>query len=217
MSNSPGAITEKKRGVLFVISAPSGAGKTSLVKSLIETLPGLHVSISHTTRQGRPYEKDGIDYHFVGQTKFLSMVATGQFLEHAQVFDHHYGTSRAWVEQQLSAGRDIILEIDWQGTLQVKQQIHGAVCIFILPPSCDALESRLADRGDDTAIIKRRMQGARSEISHYHEYDFLVINDVFETALQELKTIIQAMGNGYIQQKGYYDDFVRSLLNDGEN
>jgi guanylate kinase len=206
-----------KHGNLFIISAPSGAGKTSLVKSLIELVPSLYVSISHTTRPRRTYEKDGLDYHFVDKARFKSLAAAGQFLEYAEVFDNYYGTSRAWVEQQMNAGKDIILEIDWQGAQQVRKQIPDSVNIFILPPSYQTLSSRLVGRGDDDDIVERRMRGAKDEISHYREYDFLVINDDFETALKDLKTIIQAMKHGYNQQKDWYDDFVSRLLNDHEN
>lgn len=206
-----------KNGNLFVISAPSGAGKTSLVRSLIEMVPVLYVSISHTTRQRRPYEKDGIDYHFVDQQTFLSLVKAGQFLEHALVFDNYYGTSRPWVEKQMSEGKDIILEIDWQGAEQVRKQIANTVNIFILPPSYNTLSSRLVGRGDNTENVDRRMQEARNEIAHYRDYDFLVINDNFDTALKELMNIIRVMKLGYPHQKAYYDNFVKQLLNEDGN
>lgn len=207
----------RKSGNLFVISAPSGAGKTSLVHSLIEMVPMLYVSISHTTRPRRPYEKDGIDYHFVDQDQFLALAADGEFLEHAKVFDNYYGTSRIWVEKQMSEGKDIILEIDWQGALQVRKQIANTVNIFILPPSYHTLNSRLIGRGDTPENVVRRMEGARNEIAHYRDYDFLVINDDFDTALRELNTIIRAMKHGYRQQQYYYDHFVKQLLNDDGN
>jgi guanylate kinase len=207
----------KKSGNLFVISAPSGAGKTSLVHSLIEMVPMLYVSISHTTRARRPYEKDGIDYHFVDQDQFLSLAGDGQFLEHARVFDNYYGTSRSWVEKQMSEGKDIILEIDWQGARQVRKQIENTVNIFILPPSYQTLKSRLIGRGDTPENVARRMEGARNEIAHYRDYDFLVINDDFDTALRELNTIIRSMKHGYRQQQDYYDRFVNQLLNDNGN
>ena len=207
----------RKSGNLFVISAPSGAGKTSLVHSLIEMVPMLYVSISHTTRSRRPYEKDGIDYHFVDQDQFLALAADGEFLEHAKVFDNYYGTSRIWVEKQMSEGKDIILEIDWQGALQVRKQIANTVNIFILPPSYHTLNSRLIGRGDTPENVVRRMEGARNEIAHYRDYDFLVINDDFDTALRELNTIIRAMKHGYRQQQYYYDHFVKQLLNDDGN
>ena len=203
-----------KAGNLFVISAPSGAGKTSLVRSLIEMVPMLYVSISHTTRPKRAYEKDGIDYHFVDQDTFLGLIRTNQFLEYAQVFDSYYGTSRPWVEKQLSEGKDIVLEIDWQGAAQVRKQIANTINIFILPPSYHTLESRLIGRGDSEENVERRMEGAQTEITHYRDYDFLVINDNFEIALQELVTIIRTMKLGYPQQKAYYDEFVKQLLNE---
>lgn len=204
-----------KRGNLFVVSAPSGAGKTTLVQTLVESMPNLYVSISHTTRPQRPYEKDGSDYHFKSVDEFQQLIAENQFLEHARVFDNYYGTSRTWVEQQLSEGKDIILEIDWQGAAQVNQVMPNTVSIFILPPSYETLESRLYDRGDEEQVIERRMRDAKAEISHYREYKFLVINDDFETALRELTTIIQTMRNGYYQQKDYFDDFVEKLMQGG--
>jgi guanylate kinase len=158
-----------------------------------------------------------LDYHFVDRDRFTALIKAGQFLEYAEVFDNYYGTSRAWVEQQLAAGKDIILEIDWQGARQVRKQMPNAVNIFILPPSCQTLKSRLDGRGDSPDIVERRMNGARDEIAHYREYDFLVINDSFEAALQELRLIIQAMKLGYVQQKAWYDDFVKQLLNDSGN
>lgn len=206
-----------KRGNLIIISAPSGAGKTSLVKSLLEMIPSLYVSISHTTRDRRPNETDGIHYHFISKSRFELLIEEGQFLEFAQVFGNYYGTSRRWVEQQLAEGKDIILEIDWQGAEQVKRQIDNTISIFILPPSYEELESRLTNRGDDEAIIESRMSGAQSEIRHYHEYDFIVINKDFNTALGQLKTIINAGEFGYRQQMPYYDGFVEELLNSGGN
>lgn len=206
-----------KSGNLFVISAPSGAGKTSLVRSLIEMVPQLFISISHTTRPRRPYEKDGIDYHFTDEQSFLRLAKSGQFLEHARVFDNYYGTSRSWVEQQMADGRDIILEIDWQGAAQVRKHIANTVNIFILPPSYATLKSRLKGRGDAEETVARRMQGAREEIEHYRDYDFLVINDDFDTALAELITIIRAMKQGYRQQRAWFDRFVSQMLNEQGN
>ena len=208
---------QNKRGNLVIVSAPSGAGKTSLVRSLVESMPSLYVSISHTTRPKRPYEKDGVDYHFVDRKTFESLARSGQFLEHAEVFGNLYGTSRDWVGKQLAAGKDIILEIDWQGAQQIRRQAANAVNIFILPPSCEVLRSRLSGRGDAPSLIDRRMAGARAEISHYGEYDYLVINDDFDTALGELKAIIRAAKQGYAQQKDYFDGFVAGLLNEAEN
>ena len=156
-----------KRGNLFIISAPSGTGKTSLMKNLLEMMPSLYLSISHTTRAKRPYETDGIHYNFLNKSEFESLANSGQFLEYAQVFDNYYGTSKIWVEEHLAKGKDIILEIDWQGALQVKKKIDNTISIFILPPSYDELKSRLIDRGDDDSLISRRMEGAKIEIVHY--------------------------------------------------
>lgn len=180
-------------GTLFVVSAPSGAGKTSLVKALLEATPGLTVSVSHTTRAPRPGESDGADYHFVDAARFDAMVEAGEFLEHARVFDNQYGTSRAAVVERLQAGEDVILEIDWQGARQVRAMVPGCVGIFILPPSRQALEERLQGRGqDDAAVVARRMRDAEAEISHYAEFDYLVVNDDFDTALAELGAVVTA-------------------------
>lgn len=180
-------------GTLYIISAPSGAGKTSLLKSLLDSAGGeLALSVSHTTRAPRPGETDGRDYHFVDEARFREMIDAGAFLEHARVFDHFYGTSQAGIETQLAAGLDVILEIDWQGARQVRKLLPESIGIFILPPSRAALRERLRGRGqDDTAVIECRMQEAVSEMSHYGEYDYLVINDVFETARAELAAIFR--------------------------
>ncbi len=184
---------DSAHGTLFIVSAPSGAGKTSLVRALIAQMPDLELSVSHTTRPMRPGETDGVDYHFVDTDTFRAMVARGEFLEHAQVFDNHYGTARSSVEQQLAAGHDVILEIDWQGAAQVRQRMPESRSVFILPPSLQALEERLRGRGQDPEeVIQRRMRDARNEMSHYHEFDFVVINDVFEEALGQLRCIVQS-------------------------
>ena len=204
----------KKSGTLFIISAPSGAGKTTLVQALLDSSPNLYVSISHTTRAKRPYEKNGIDYNFVDENEFQDMVEQQQFLEHAQVFDNSYGTSRTLVEEQLSAGKDIILEIEWQGAKQIRKLVPNVVSIFILPPSYDTLETRLGDRGDGNEAIERRMRDAKNEISHYNEYDYLVVNDDIEIALEQLSSILKASRHSYRQQKNSFDEFVQDLLVD---
>ncbi|GAB3372426.1 guanylate kinase [Azotobacter armeniacus] len=180
-------------GTLYIISAPSGAGKTSLVKALIDALPQVRVSVSHTTRGMRPGEVEGVNYHFVDRPTFLGALERGEFLEHAEVFGNLYGTSQLWLEQTLAEGFDLILEIDWQGAQQVRRLLPQAQSIFILPPSQEALRQRLTNRGQDSdEIIERRMREAVSEMSHYVEYDYLIINDDFAHALEDLKSIFRA-------------------------
>jgi len=192
-----------QKGTLYIISAPSGAGKTSLVTALVESAPGIAVSVSHTTRAPRPGEQDGVQYHFVDTDTFQQRIKDGDFLEHAQVFDNFYGTSRQAVEQQLAQGMDVILEIDWQGARLVREQMPDYVGIFILPPSVAALQERLSGRGqDDDEVIARRMRDAKSEASHYDEYEYLIINDDFDTALVELRAVFVAQRQlSGIQQK----------------
>lgn len=200
------------RGTLYVVSAPSGAGKTSLVKALTERDAHIDVSVSHTTRPMRPGERDGVNYHFVDQAVFRAMLDDGGFLEHAQVFDHWYGTSAAWVQSRLDAGADVLLEIDWQGARQVRNRLR-CTTIFILPPSRAALLSRLRQRGqDDEAVIARRTAEAREELSHYDEYDYLVINDNFEVAAQELCTIVAAERLRSARQAEAHHALFRELL-----
>ncbi len=180
-------------GTLYTVSAPSGAGKTSLVTALTESNAGVRVSVSHTTRTRRLGEKDGINYHFVTEAVFHEMASRSAFLEQARVFGNHYGTSEEWVEQQLAAGEDVILEIDWQGAEQVKRLRPDSVSIFILPPSRKALEQRLKHRGqDDDSVIAQRMAQAVDEISHYPEADYIVVNDNFDPAQAELECILQS-------------------------
>lgn len=183
------------RGTLYTISAPSGAGKTSLVNALLKDNhdPLLCVSVSHTTRPRRPGEIDGVNYHFVSRDTFISMQQDHAFLESAEVFGNLYGTSRDWVQSQLDQGIDVILEIDWQGAAQVRERISPNKSIFILPPSLECLRERLTSRAqDDEETINRRMREAAAEISHYDAADYLVINDHFDSALQDLKAIIRA-------------------------
>lgn len=200
-------------GTLYVISAPSGAGKTSLVKALVEQIEGIGVSVSHTTRAKREGERDGVDYHFVDKTAFESMVENAAFLEHAKVFDNYYGTAVENIENKLKQGEDVILEIDWQGAAQVRKQLPHSVNIFILPPSRQALEERLRGRGQDSdEIIERRMRDAKSETSHYAEFDYLVVNDQFENALIELKSIVLARRCRYLAQSERLAPLLKELL-----
>ena len=200
-------------GTLYIISAPSGAGKTSLVKALIDALPQVRVSVSHTTRGMRPGEVEGVNYHFVERPTFLGMLERGEFLEYAEVFGNLYGTSQVWVEQTLAAGSDLILEIDWQGAQQVRRLLPQAQSIFILPPSQEALRQRLTNRGQDSdEIIERRMREAVSEMSHYLEYDYLVINDDFAHALEDLKSIFRARQLLQETQQRRHGDLLVELL-----
>lgn len=201
------------QGTLFVVSAPSGAGKTSLVKALLESTPGLHVSVSHTTRPQRPGEVNGVNYHFVTPEQFSRMLEQDAFLEHAEVFGNLYGTSKQSVLDQLNAGQDVVLEIDWQGAEQVRKQSPHAVGVFILPPSRDALQTRLTGRGQDAdEVISRRMAQSTEQISHYVEFDYLIINDDFETALSELKAVVQAQRLRQGQQSQRHQALLASLL-----
>jgi guanylate kinase len=201
-------------GTLYIISAPSGAGKSSLVKALLESAgDGLALSVSHTTRAPRPGEVDGSDYHFTSIERFRAMVAAGSFLEHAQVFDNFYGTSRSAVESQLAAGHDVILEIDWQGARTVRARLPDTVSLFVLPPSRAALAERLAARGqDDAQVIARRMRDAVSEMSHYDEYDYLIINDLFDQARDDLAAIIRARRMRLAPQAQRHAALLASLL-----
>jgi guanylate kinase len=181
------------KGSFFIVSAPSGAGKTTLVNALIKSLSDVSISISYTTRKMRPQEQDGVDYHFVSQDEFKAMLNQGVFLEHAKVFGRFYGTSRLGVEEVLSKGIDVILEIDWQGARQIRRQFVETTSIFILPPSLAILETRLQKRhSDNAAIVTERMNQAKEQIFHCKEFDYLVFNDKFEDALEDLKSIIRS-------------------------
>ena len=200
-------------GTLFIISAPSGAGKTSLVKALLERLSDVVVSVSHTTRESRPGEQDGVDYHFVAKPEFETMVTAGEFVEHARVFDNFYGTSRVAVAEQLEAGRDVILEIDWQGARQVRHSLPHAVSVFILPPTRQTLRERLTARDQDSEqVIERRMGDAISEMSHYGEYHFLIFNDDFEQAVAELQALFVAQRLRREVQEQRHAASLRALL-----
>lgn len=182
-----------RRAQLFVISAPSGAGKTSLIQAVVAATPGLRVSVSHTTRGMRPGEREGVDYFFVDVPTFEQMIAREEFLEHAQVFGNLYGTSRPEVDRALAAGDDLVLEIDWQGARRIRALYPQAVTIFILPPSITALRTRLEARGEDRPeVIERRMQAAAAEMSHCGEYEYVVVNDDFAQAVEDLRAIVQA-------------------------
>jgi guanylate kinase len=184
-----------KHGRLFVIAAPSGAGKTSLVKALLASEPRLRLSVSHTTRKRRPTEEDGREYHFVPVPQFERLVARGEFLEHARVFDNFYGTARRFVKEQLRQGHDVILEIDWQGAQQVRRAMPQCVSIFILPPSRRALAERLAGRATDPPeIIARRLRDAAADMSHYREFDYVIVNDDFAQAVSDLRRVIAGRG-----------------------
>lgn len=200
-------------GTLFIFSAPSGAGKTSLVKSLLKTTRHIGVSVSHTTRAPREGEVDGVDYHFIDQSEFETLVGQAAFLEHARVFDYYYGTSQAWVESQLKEGKDVILEIDWQGAEQVRRLMPDAVSVFIAPPSIEELEKRLQGRGQDSAaVIERRMRDARNEMSHYGAYDYLIINDDFQNTCEELRAIVIARRHRLAAQQVRHKDTLARLL-----
>jgi len=189
--------TVPKHGHLFVVSAPSGAGKTTLIKKLMEQEPSLVVSVSHTTRPKRASETDGVHYHFVDARTFASLRESGEFLEWALVFDHDYGTSRSCVARELAAGRDVILEIDWQGAAQIRERHPDAVSVFVLPPSLSALIERLNSRGQDRPdVIAKRLQQAVADMSHHDEFDHLVVNDDFEEAVSRLRHIVRATRDG---------------------
>jgi len=201
------------KGLLFVVAAPSGAGKTSLVAALLEALPELGLSISHTTRPIRPGEQDGVNYHFTERTTFEHMIQEGQFLESAEVFGNLYGTARASLDTQRKAGYDLVLEIDWQGANQVRSAFPDAISIFILPPSRAELLARLRGRGQDSAdVIERRTAQARTELRQYNDFDYLVINDDFTTARDDLVAIVRAARSAREAVKQRYAALITDLL-----
>jgi guanylate kinase len=204
--------TAAGRGRLFVIAAPSGTGKTSLVRRLMAQVPTLGFSVSHTTRTPRPNEQDGRDYHFVSAEQFRAMIAAGEFLEHASVFDNLYGTSQAAVESALANGRDLLLEIDWQGARQVRERLPEAIDIFILPPSRAALEERLRGRGTDSAeVIARRLADSVTELSHWAEFRYVVVNDRFDAALADLERIVAGRAEGLERGRPGLAEFAAGL------
>ncbi|HDZ34157.1 MAG TPA: guanylate kinase [Pseudoalteromonas sp.] len=201
------------RGNLFILSAPSGAGKSSLINALLKKHADMKVSVSHTTRAPRPGEENGMHYHFVSTDEFKALIAKDDFFEWAQVFDNYYGTSKQAIESQLDAGIDVFLDIDWQGAQQVRKIMPSVQTIFILPPSKEELEQRLNNRGQDSAeVIASRMAKAQSETSHYNEYDFVIVNDDFESALADIETIVMAQRLTLKTQEDRHQALLNSLL-----
>ncbi|HEX9449873.1 MAG TPA: guanylate kinase [Burkholderiales bacterium] len=200
------------KGNVFIICAPSGAGKTSLVAELLRRDRRARLSVSHTTRAPRPGEQEGRDYHFVSRPVFEAMIGRGEFLESAEVHGNLYGTSQAWIDEQLARDVDIVLEIDWQGAQQVRRLIAEAIGIFILPPSPDTLRRRLIDRGQDSeAVIERRLQAARGEIAHLAEFDYVMINNNFDDAVEDLVSIVRATRLRTAAQVSRHSDLINSL------
>lgn len=203
----------KSRGNLFILSAPSGAGKSSLINALLKKHTDMKVSVSHTTRSPRPGEENGVHYHFVSTDEFKALIEKNDFFEWAQVFDNYYGTSKQAIESQLDAGIDVFLDIDWQGAQQVRKIMPSVQTIFILPPSKKELEQRLNNRGQDSAdVIAGRMAQAQSETSHYNEYDFVIVNDDFDTALADIEMIVMAQRLTLKAQEDRHQVLLNSLL-----
>ena len=200
-------------GQLFIVSAPSGAGKTTLVRLLLEKDAAISLSISTTTRAPRPGEQDGREYHFVSVPQFVERRDRGEFLEWAEVHGNFYGTSQHWIEEQLQAGRDVLVEIDWQGAQQVREVFPEAISVFILPPSMDVLRQRLAGRGTDSAeVIARRIAAAQAEMRHVDEFDYVIINDDLQKALAELVSVVGASRLEYDKQRQRHDGLFAALL-----
>lgn len=200
-------------GNVFIVAAPSGAGKTSLVKSLLEADPQVKLSVSFTTRAPRPGEENGVHYHFVSMDNFMDMLNRGDFLESAEVYGNRYGTSQRWIEQQLDTGTDILLEIDWQGAAQVRKLMPQAISIFVLPPSVEALLQRLKGRGQDSQeIIDGRVAAAREDMSHVGEFDYVIINDDFATASRDLQAVVRAQRLRIEDQMARYQNLINALL-----
>lgn len=200
-------------GTLFIVSAPSGTGKTSLVNALVRDTNHLKLSISHTTREARPKEIDGYNYHFISEKKFKQMELAGVFMESANVFGNFYGTSQDAVQKMLDEGHDVVLEIDWQGAEQIKKRFPKAISIFILPPSINALRERLENRGQDSKeVIDTRMKKAIAELKHYHKADFIVVNDDFEEALKSLKAIVKSNRMTTAKQQIINNRLINNLI-----
>lgn len=200
-------------GNLFIVAAPSGAGKTTLVRLLLENDPQINVSISHTTRHPRPGEADGREYHFIDVPAFLEMISRAEFLEWAEVHGNYYGTSKRWMEDEMSAGRDVLLEIDWQGAQQVRKVFPQAIGVFVLPPSLEVLKTRLSGRGTDSAdVIARRIAAARDEMRHVDEFDYVIINDDLQSASRDLQSIVTASRLRNENQRQRHASLFASLL-----
>lgn len=198
---------------LFIVAAPSGAGKTSLVKALTESLSDIQTSVSCTTRVARPREVDGVNYFFIDDAKFKAMINADEFLEYAEVFGHYKGTPKAWVDKKLAAGVDVVLEIDWQGAQSIRQLYPDSITVFVLPPSKQALEKRLYERDQDSPeVIAQRMAAAQSEMSHYREFDYLVVNDDFDQALKELQAIVGSAHLRLTPQARHHQGLLAELL-----
>jgi guanylate kinase len=210
---SPAEPARKRRARLFVIAAPSGAGKTSLVNALLQRMPRLKLSISHTTRKKRPTEKQGREYYFVVKDEFERLQRAGAFLEHAQVFDNWYGTGRETVEKLLGSGHDVVLEIDWQGAEQVREAMPEAETVFILPPSRDSLEQRLRARMTDSEeVIQRRLRDAVSDMGHWQDFKYVVVNDDFERAVNDLAAIVEGRGQSLLAGRPELAKLLKKLL-----
>ena len=207
-----GALPPLSQANLYVVAAPSGGGKTSLIKALLERDNQVSLSVSYTTRSARPGEKDGVHYHFIDEPAFASLIEKNALIEHAEVFGHQYGTGRKTVEELLHAGSDVLLDIDWQGARQIRKSFPACCTIFILPPSMEILRNRLGSRGQDSEdVIEARMLEARDEISHSSEFDYLIINDDFDKALADLQSIIRHRKLHRPGQKKLYDDLLAEL------
>ena len=201
------------RGTLYIVAAPSGAGKSSLVNAVLSRESGIVLSISFTSRKARPGERHAQHYHFISKQEFEVMIGNGDFFEHALVHGDYKGTAKQSVEPQLAAGKDVLLEIDWQGARQVREKLPDAISIFILPPSKDALETRMRNRGQDSEeVIRQRLANAREEMSHYDEFDYIVVNEHFDAAVSELRAIFQAQRLKLDSQQQRHADLIKALL-----
>ncbi|MEO8000312.1 MAG: guanylate kinase [Arenimonas sp.] len=201
------------RGTLYIVAAPSGAGKSSLVNAVLSRETGIALSISFTSRKARPGERHAQHYHFISKEEFEGMIAHGDFFEHALVHGDYKGTAKQSVEPQLAAGKDVLLEIDWQGARQVREKLPDAISIFILPPSKDALETRMRNRGQDSdEVIRQRLANAREEMSHYNEFDYVIVNENFDAAVSELRAIFQAQRLKQAVQQQRHQALIKNLL-----